>query len=81
MSDIKFSREELDRIVHKIKKHFTDELDREIGAFEAEFLIDFFSKEIGPFFYNRGLTDAQVLFAENAEELNYKIQELEKPTT
>ena len=81
MSDIKFSREELDRIVPKIKNHFNDELDREIGAFEAEFLIDFFSKEIGPFFYNRGLSDAQVLFAENAEELSYKIQELEKPTT
>ncbi|WP_045859693.1 DUF2164 domain-containing protein [Teredinibacter purpureus] len=80
MSDIKFSRDELDRIVHKIKKYFNDELDQDIGAFEAEFLIDFFSKEVGMFFYNRGLFDAHMLFTEKADELSYLIQELEQPT-
>jgi Uncharacterized conserved protein len=49
MSDIKFSRDELDRIVHKIKKYFNDELDQDIGAFEAEFLIDFSLKKWGCF--------------------------------
>lgn len=80
MSDIQFSRDELDTIVFKIKKYFSDELGQEIGAFEAEFLIDFFAKEIGAFFYNRGLSDAQTLFLEKAEELSYLVQELEKPT-
>jgi uncharacterized protein (DUF2164 family) len=80
MSDIKFSKDELDRIVHKVKQHFNDELDQEIGAFEAEFLIDFFAKEIGPFLYNRGLFDAQTLFLQKSEEINYLVQELEKPT-
>lgn len=79
MSDIKFSKEETDRIVSKVKDYFSNELDHEIGGFEAEFLIDFMAKEIGPYFYNQGLTDANSLFTEKADELSYSIQELEKP--
>ncbi len=81
MSDIKFSRPELELIVSKVKHYFSDELDQEIGAFEAEFLIDFFAKEIGPYFYNRGLSDAHTLLTEKTEEIGYLLQELEKPTT
>ncbi len=80
MSDIKFSKDETDRIVSKIKTYFDSELNHEIGSFEAEFLIDFFAKEVGPFFYNRGLSDAHTLFIERAEELTYLVQELEEPT-
>ncbi|MBQ24276.1 MAG: hypothetical protein CL546_04995 [Alcanivorax sp.] len=29
-------------------------LQQDIGGFEAEFLIDFFAKELGPHFYNLG---------------------------
>lgn len=79
MSEIKFTRDETDRIVSKVKEYFNTELDQEIGAFEAEFLIDFFAKEIGPHFYNRGLSDAHTLFSEKAEELGYLLQEQEKP--
>lgn len=81
MSDIKFTKDETDQLVSKIKKYFNDELDQDIGGFEAEFLIDFFAKEIGAHFYNRGLSDAHTLFSEKAEELGYLIQELEKPVT
>ncbi|PCJ90618.1 MAG: hypothetical protein COA46_10690 [Porticoccaceae bacterium] len=80
MSDIKFSKDETDRIVSKIKMYFNDELDQEIGGFEAEFLMGFFAKEIGPYFYNQGISDAQTLFTEKAEELGYLVQELEKST-
>jgi len=79
MSEIKLSKEEKERIVQKIKKYFADELDQEIGGFDAEFLIDFFAKEIGPYVYNQGLHDAQTLFTEKADEIGYLIQELEKP--
>lgn len=80
MSEIKFTKDDTDRIVSKVKEYFDNELDNEIGAFEAEFLIEFFAKEIGPHFYNRGLTDAHTLFSEKSEEVGYLIQELEKPT-
>jgi len=80
MSDITFTKDETDRLVSKIKDYFNDELEQEIGGFDAEFLIEFFAKEIGPYFYNKGLADAQTLFSEKAEELGYLFQELEKPT-
>ncbi|RLQ20852.1 DUF2164 family protein [Seongchinamella sediminis] len=81
MTDINFSKEETDVMASKIKRYFNDELDQEIGAFEAEFLIDFIAKEMGPYFYNRGLSDAHTLFSEKAEEIGYLVQELEKPTS
>jgi uncharacterized protein (DUF2164 family) len=81
MSEIKIPRDDTDRIVSKVKDYFDAELDQEIGAFEAEFLIDFFSKEIGPYFYNRALADAHTLFSEKSEEVGYLVQELEKPIT
>lgn len=80
MTDIKFSQDEKDRIVSKVKNYFEAQMEQEIGGFEAEFLIDFFATEIGPFFYNRGLSDAQTLLLEKTEELGYLLQELEKPT-
>lgn len=66
-------------MVSRIKSHFNNELNQEIGGFDAEFLIEFFAKEIGPYFYNRGLSDANILFAEKSDELSYMIAELEKP--
>jgi uncharacterized protein (DUF2164 family) len=79
LKEITFSKSETELIVSKIKRYFNDELDQDIGAFEAEFLMAFFAKEIGPRFYNQGLSDAQKLFSEKAEEITYLIHELEKP--
>ncbi|MBU2964614.1 DUF2164 domain-containing protein [Amphritea sp. 2_MG-2023] len=79
MSEIKFTKDETDRIVTKVKRYFNDELDQDIGGFEAEFLLDFFAKEIGPYFYNRGLIDAQKVFTEKYIEAGYLVDELEKP--
>ena len=79
LNEIKFSKDQTDRIVYKIKKHFNQELEQEIGSFEAEFLIEFFAKEIGSHYYNQGIIDAQSLFSEKAEEITYLLQDLEKP--
>ena len=79
MTDITFTADQKARMVSKIKSYFEDELQQEIGGFEAEFLIDFFAKEIGPYFYNRGLFDAQQVLTEKIEEVGYVLQELEKP--
>ncbi len=79
MSDITFSPDQKARMVSKIKAYFEDELGQDIGGFEAEFLIDFFAKELGPHFYNRGLFDAQQVLTEKMDEVGYVMQELEKP--
>lgn len=80
MNDQAFSKNEKELLVKKVKKYFDEELRQDIGGFDAEFLIDFFAAELGPYFYNRGLQAAQLLFAEKAEELGYLVQEMEQPT-
>ncbi len=80
MADIKFSKEEKEIITQKIHTYFQKELNQEIGRFDAEFLLDFFAKEIGSYFYNRGLYDAQAMLSKRVEELTESILTLEKPT-
>jgi uncharacterized protein (DUF2164 family) len=79
MTEITFSQDQKARMVSKIKAYFEDELQQEIGGFEAEFLIDFFATELGPHFYNRGLFDALQVLTEKMDEVGYVMQELEKP--
>lgn len=80
MSEIKFSKQEVEAIVKKIQTYFETELDQELGQFDAEFLLDFFAKEVGSYFYNRGLYDAQALMQNRVEEISEAIYDLEKPT-
>ena len=79
MSDITFSKEEKAQIIQKVQKYFNEELDQEICSFDADFLIDFFAREVGANFYNQGLYDAQQLLTEKVEEIEYLVQDLEKP--
>ena len=80
MSKIKFSKEEKELIIQKIKLYFNDELDQDIGQFDAEFLLDFFSEEVGPYFYNRGLYDAKAVLTAKIESIDEALYEIEKPT-
>tara|TARA_R110000868_G_scaffold5065_10_gene31289 strand:+ start:1381 stop:1629 length:249 start_codon:yes stop_codon:yes gene_type:complete len=79
MSEITFSNDEKVRMAARVKKYFVDELQQEIGSFDAEFLVDFFAREIGPYYYNRGLKDAHQLASEKMDEVGYLVQELEQP--
>lgn len=76
MPVIKFTKEETERLTRKVQLYFNDELDQEIGQFPAQFLLEFFSEEIGPYYYNRGLMDAQAVLESRLSEALY---ELEKP--
>ncbi|MEM1113744.1 MAG: DUF2164 domain-containing protein [Pseudomonadota bacterium] len=80
MEKLEFTAEEKALIVGKVKMYFEEELEQQIGSFDAEFLIDFFAEEVGAYFYNRGLYDAQTLFAAKVEELSDAVYELERPT-
>ena len=40
----------------------------------------FFAEEIGPYFYNRGLYDAQAILESRLENIAEAIYEIEKPT-
>ncbi|MGH1470482.1 MAG: DUF2164 domain-containing protein [Cellvibrionaceae bacterium] len=79
MSEIRFSKEEKEAIARKIQLYFKEELDQNIGNFDAEFLLDFFAEEIGPFFYNRGLYDAQAILEKKVGDITDAFYEIEKP--
>ena len=85
MSNIKFSSTETEQLVIKIQGYFAKELDQDLGQFDAEFLLDFFSTEVGAYFYNRGLFDAQTIIAAKLEHVGEMVEEgineIEKPVS
>jgi len=80
MAKIEFSKAEKDLISFKLQKYFSKELDHELGQFDAEFLLDFITQEIGAYYYNRGLQDAQALYAGKMADIADAIYEIEQPT-
>ncbi len=80
MAGIDFSTEEKAILVKKIQLYFKEELRQDIGGFDAMFLLDFFAEEVGAYFYNRGLYDAQAALEKRLESIAEAIYELEKPT-
>jgi len=77
---IEFTKQEKELLVQKLKHYFSNELDQDIGQFDAEFLLDFFGKEMGIYYYNHGLTDAQDIFKSRVDSITDAIYELEVPT-
>jgi uncharacterized protein (DUF2164 family) len=66
--------------IARIREYAERELDKELSPFEAGFLLNFFAEEIGPYFYNKGLLDAQAILNKRMEEISGAIDSLTKPT-
>jgi uncharacterized protein (DUF2164 family) len=79
MSLFNFSKSEKDAIIQKIQEYFSQEMDHEIGQFEAGFLLDFFAEQIGPYFYNKGIHDSQAIVQKQIDGVIEAIDALEKP--
>ena len=79
MSIIELDSQQKSEAVEKIKRYMSDQLDTDIGQFDAEFLMDFFAEQIGVYFYNQGLQDANTLLASKMEDMQHLLYELEKP--
>jgi len=78
MATIEFPKDDKAQIVDKIQRYFDNELGQDIGQFDAEFLLDFFSKEIGVYYYNQGLYDAQAILTDKMDSIAEAIAEIEK---
>ena len=78
MKPIKFEKDERAAIISRIQRYFVDELDSEIGSIPAELLLNFFTEQIGPFYYNQGLADAQAVMARMIDTINDEIYGLEQ---
>jgi uncharacterized protein (DUF2164 family) len=68
-------KEDKAQITHKLIEYFREEREEEIGELAAGMLLDFIEREIGPFFYNRGVRDAKLkataVVATLTEELDF----------
>lgn len=69
-----------DALAQALSRYLMDELDVEMGGFDAVFLVDFINDQVGAFFYNQGLADAQALVGRKTEEIAEAISFLERPT-
>lgn len=78
MKPIRFSREEIADIKARLRPYFRDELEMELGDLPAEMLVDFLAREIGPYFYNRALYDAQAIVSQMSEQVSEAIAGLER---
>lgn len=78
MSKIEIDESSKKEIVSKLQKYFREELNEELGGFDAEFLLDFFSNNVGAYYYNQGLVDALGSFQTKLEECTDIIYQLEQ---
>ena len=81
MNEIKFSITQKKLLVQKLQQYFSNELDQDLAQFDADFLLDFFTKEMGNHFYNQGIYDAQKLLTEKLDYLSDEMYQLEKPAS
>ena len=66
---IELKKEEVADIIPSLQRYFREELDTEFSEMRAKFLLDYFLKEIAPFAYNRGVSDAENYFRAKVEDL------------
>ena len=78
MKAIKLASDEKSILVDKIQQYLLTELDCDAGQFDTEFFLDFLTKELGGFYYNQGLFDAQAILANKIEHIDEAISELEQ---
>ena len=78
MSVITLDKDSKTALVKRLQKYFRDELNQDLGGFDAEFLLDFFCEEIGVICYNQALADAHVHLQQRMEEMQHSLAELEK---
>jgi len=75
---IKFPPEEKAALVGRLQGYFEAELDRPLGRLAAEMLLEFLEGDIGAFYYNRGLADAQAALRQQIDQFDDVIYGLER---
>ena len=77
---IELSREARQAAAAGLRKVLTEELDVEIGALQAEMVLDRLVLDLGPVIYNRALSDARAVIAAKAEDMDEALYGLQRQT-
>ena len=78
---ITFTPEQRNELIQRVRNYCEGELSLELGRFDVEFLVDFFTKEIGPVYYNQGLFDAVAMLDKRVDDLRESMLTLEQRPT
>ncbi|RTZ17364.1 DUF2164 domain-containing protein [Vibrio aquaticus] len=78
MSKIEFTSQQKQAMSAELQRYLEDELDIEIGQFDADFLLEFVTKKFGATFYNKGLSDAQAIFDRKILDVADELYEIEQ---
>ena len=78
MTGVAFTPEEKAHLVALLSEYVAEELDVELGRFEAEFMLDHLASHMAPVFYNRGLQDARALLEKKIEDYTDALYALEQ---
>ncbi|MDZ3994891.1 DUF2164 domain-containing protein [Pseudomonas sp. Teo4] len=62
-----------------LKRFLEDRFELQLGSFEVAEVLDVFSKEIAPHYYNRAIADVQLHLKERFESIESDLWALEKP--
>lgn len=76
---IKLPKEEKEEMIKNVQSYFEQERSETIGNLGSEQLIDFMIKELGPYIYNKAITDARALINEKIVQIEDELYTLEKP--
>lgn len=63
------TKEQKDEMVGLIQTYFEKERDEDIGNLASMLILDFFTEELAPMFYNLGVEDSHTYMAERIEDL------------
>ena len=78
MSKIEFTSQQKQAMAKDLQDYFEQELDVEIGQFDADFLLDFISDKFGATFYNQGVKDAQAIMERKMLDIADELYEIEQ---
>ncbi|MDY7562883.1 DUF2164 domain-containing protein [Pseudomonas sp. 10B1] len=63
---------------HKIKRFMEERFELDLGSFEAAEILELFTREIAPHYYNRAIFDVQALLKERFDSIESDVWALEK---
>ncbi|MBN0979109.1 MULTISPECIES: DUF2164 domain-containing protein [Pseudomonas] len=63
----------------KIKRFMDDRFELKLGSFEVAEILELFTTEIAPHYYNRAIFDVQTHLKERFESIESDLWALEKP--
>lgn len=78
MSKIEFTSQQKQAMASALQAYMEQELDVEIGQFDADFMLDFITEKFGPAFYNQGIKDAQVIMERKMLDISDELYEIEQ---